>query len=151
MTIAPTPKIRPFLWFREGAYEAAQYYASIFGGRLLSGDGIVVTLEIAGQQIMLLNGGAHFEPTPAFSFYVNCADQAEVDALWDRFIADGGEASRCGWLSDKYGVSWQIIPEELQTLLGADDDDAAERAREAMFTMSKIEIAAMRAAFERAS
>ena len=148
-----TPKVRPFLWFHEGAHDAARYYASVFpGSRVLSlGEGIVATVEIAGQPVMLLDGGDHYTLTPAFSFYVNCADQAEVDALWDRLIGDGGTPSRCGWLTDKYGVSWQIVPEELQTLLGADDDAAATRARDAMFAMSKIDIAAMRSAFHAAS
>lgn len=140
--------IRPFLWFQDNAFEAATYYVDMFGGGDINGDAesIVVTFRLRELEVMLLNGGSHYQLSPAFSFFVDCRDQAEVDRYWDRLIGDGGEPSRCGWLTDKYGVSWQIIPQALMRLMSSDDDAQNERVREAMFGMVKLDVSALEAA-----
>jgi predicted 3-demethylubiquinone-9 3-methyltransferase (glyoxalase superfamily) len=148
-------KIVPFLWFDDQAEDAANYYVSIIPGSKVidappgpGGKPMVVTFEVAGQRIMALNGGPQFKLNEAFSLFVNCEDQAEVDRLWDKFISDGGEESQCGWLKDKFGVSWQIIPKALGEMFGDPDREKAGRAMQAMFQMGKIDIAKMRQAFE---
>jgi predicted 3-demethylubiquinone-9 3-methyltransferase (glyoxalase superfamily) len=147
------PKISPFLWFREGAEDAARFYVSLFedsemGDTMPGPDGGVlgVSFRIAGQEVQALNGGPDHGLTPAFSFLVRCEDQAEVDRLWDALTADGGEESMCGWLVDRFGLSWQIIPDRLMELLGDPDPARAGRATQAMLAMRKIDVAALEAA-----
>ena len=149
-------KITPFLWFDGKAEEAMRFYVSIFrNSKVLSvspgpnGKAMSVTFELEGQAFMALNGGPEFKFTEAISLFVSCTTQEEVDDLWAKLTADGGEESRCGWLKDKYGLSWQIIPTALMEMLGDQDPEKAGRAMEAMLTMSKIDIKALRAARDR--
>lgn len=159
-TRARAPKIAvngvtPFLWFNDQAEKAARFYVSIFRGSRItrigripgsarSGPGQVQTVEfeLAGLPVVALNGGPDFELTPAFSFYVSCSSQRQVDRLWDR-LTRGGQESRCGWLVDRFGVSWQVIPDRLPELLSDPDPDRSARALSAMFTMSKIDLRAL--------
>ncbi|HKT01456.1 MAG TPA: VOC family protein [Rugosimonospora sp.] len=151
-------KITTFLWFTDQAEEAARFYTSLFAdSRVLSvhrapaggppepGSVMTVTFELAGQRFIALNGGPEFSFTEAISLYVDCADQAEVDELWAKLTADGGQAGPCGWLKDRYGVSWQIIPTRLTELLASPDPVRAERTMKAMMQMSKIDIQALEA------
>jgi predicted 3-demethylubiquinone-9 3-methyltransferase (glyoxalase superfamily) len=153
-------KITPFLWFDGKAEEAANYYVSIFKNSKLGrvsryGEGapapkgtvMSVTFELEGQQFMALNGGPLFQFTPAISFYVDCRSQQEVDELWEKLSA-GGEKSRCGWLKDKFGVSWQIIPTELGQYLSDKDPARAKRVMQAMLQMDKIDIQGLKRAYE---
>ncbi len=148
-------KITPFLWFNDNAEEAMNFYVSVFpDSEVLSvnrmGDGSVITctFRVAGQEIMALNGGPMFTFTEAFSLFVNCQTQQEVDELWTTLIADGGEPSRCGWLKDKYGLSWQIIPTALGELMGDPDPERAHRVMQAMLGMNKIDIAGLQRAYD---
>ena len=146
-------KIRTFLWFDDDLEEAMMFYVSIFKnskvGDVMSGpDGKVIgaTFQLEGQEFMGLNGGPQFPFTEAVSLFVDCNDQKEVDELWAKLTAGGGSESRCGWLKDKFGLSWQIIPSALGELLGDKDPARAKRATDAMLKMSKIDIAALRRA-----
>ncbi|HET6930386.1 MAG TPA: VOC family protein [Candidatus Acidoferrum sp.] len=145
-------KITPFLWFDGNAEEAANFYISIFkhskmgkisrygdAGPGPKGSVMSVTFQIEGQEFFALNGGPQFKFTPAISFFVNCETQKEVDDLWEKLSA-GGRTDRCGWLQDKFGVSWQIIPTVLGQLLGDKDPQRAKRAMQAMLQMTKIDI-----------
>ncbi len=146
-------KITPFLWFDDNLEDAMEFYAGIFDdARIVSvsragGDGPVftATFELAGQTFMGLNGGPEFKFTEAFSLFVNCEDQAEVDRLWERLSA-GGEVQMCGWLKDKFGLSWQIIPKQLGELMGDPDPAKAKRVMDAMLQMKKIDVAALQKA-----
>jgi len=151
-------KITPCLWFDFNAEEAVDHYLSIFpNSRVISttryGDfapdrkGAVLTIlfEIDGQRILALNGGPRHKFTPALSLVVNCDDQAEIDRLWDK-LAEGGEHVQCGWLTDKFGVSWQIVPRALPELLGGDAQQT-DRVMRAVMTMKKLDIAQMQQAF----
>lgn len=150
--------ITPFLWFEHGAQEAAEFYVSVFrSGRVIRGarnpdaggeQPLTVEFELEGQRFIGLNGGPHFSFTPAISFVIDCKDQAEVDYFWDRLTADGGRPSRCGWLQDKYGLSWQVVPEALPRLLGDDDETKADAVMEAMLKMTKLDVAALQAAYD---
>jgi predicted 3-demethylubiquinone-9 3-methyltransferase (glyoxalase superfamily) len=153
-------KITTYLWYDNQAEEAAIFYTSIFknsrvlevnrygeGAPMPAGTAMIVRFELDGQEFIALNGGPHFKFNEAISLYVDCEDQAEVDYFWDRLV-DGGEPSQCGWLKDRYGLSWQIIPRELPSLLFDPDTEKAQRATQAMFTMSKIDIEAMRKAHQ---
>jgi predicted 3-demethylubiquinone-9 3-methyltransferase (glyoxalase superfamily) len=151
----PTPKIRPCLWFDGTAEEAVDFYVSVFrhakrGDVARSGDGRVLTIafELEGQPLLALNGGPEFHFTEAISLSVDCKSQAEVDELWDRLTADGGAPSRCGWLKDKYGLSWQIVPSELPSWIAGPDREGAARAMQAMLRMQKLDVAALRRAYE---
>jgi predicted 3-demethylubiquinone-9 3-methyltransferase (glyoxalase superfamily) len=145
-------KITPFLWFDGNAEEAANFYISIFknsnmgkvsrygdAGPGPKGSVMSVTFQIEGQEFFALNGGPQFKFTPAISFFVNCETQKEVDDLWEKLSA-GGRTDRCGWLQDKFGLSWQIIPTVLGQLLGHKDPQRAKRAMQAMLQMTKIDI-----------
>ncbi len=145
-------RITPFLWFDHAAEEAANHYVSIFpNSRILNvtrfgdagngpkGSVMTVTFELDGLELTALNGGPTFRLTEAFSLSVSCATQAEVDTLWTRLSA-GGAPGRCGWLKDKYGLSWQIVPAVLHELLGDPDPARARRVTEAMLTMDKLDI-----------
>lgn len=153
-------KITPYLWFDHQAEEAANFYASLFeDSRILTiaryGEGMpqpagsvmTVAFQLAGQDFVALNGGPAFKFTEAISFYVNCETQAEVDRLWATLTADGEEGP-CGWLKDRYGVSWQIIPAGLAEMLSSPDSAAASRAAQCMLQMKKINLAEIRQAFE---
>jgi len=153
-------KITTYLWYDNQAEEAAIFYTSIFknskvlevnrygeGAPMPAGTAMIVRFELDGQEFIALNGGPHFKFNEAISLYVDCEDQAEVDYFWDRLV-DGGEPSQCGWLKDRYGLSWQIIPRELPSLLFDPETEKAQRATQAMFTMSKIDIEAMRKAHQ---
>ena len=140
-------KVTPFLWFEGNALEAADFYTSIFkSSKIISASPKIVTLELEGQTLMLLNGGPHFKLSPAVSLFVNCETQAEIDDLWTKLTADGGADSQCGWLVDKYGLSWQLVPTILGKLLSDPDQAKAQRVREAMLKMNKLEIAALQRA-----
>jgi predicted 3-demethylubiquinone-9 3-methyltransferase (glyoxalase superfamily) len=154
-------KITPFLWFDDKAEEAANFYVSIFKnskvGRVTRyGEGapgpkgkvMSVTFELDGQEFYALNGGPMFSFTPAISFFVNCETQQEVDNLWGKLSA-GGEESRCGWLKDKYGLSWQIIPVALGKMLQDKDREKAKRVMDAMMQMGKIDINRLQQAYDK--
>ncbi len=129
-------KITPFLWFDGKAEEAMNFYVSIFkNSKILSAN----RFELEGQEFMVLNGGPQFTFTPAISFFVNCETQQEVDDLWEK-LSEGGEKGRCGWLKDKYGLSWQVIPSVLGKLLHDKDAEKAKRVMKAMLKMNKIDI-----------
>jgi predicted 3-demethylubiquinone-9 3-methyltransferase (glyoxalase superfamily) len=148
-------KITPFLWFDGNAEEATNFYLSIFkNSKLLSvmpgpgGKAMGTTFEIEGQKFHTLNGGPQYKFTPAISLFVNCETQQEVDELWEKLLAGGGRADRCGWLQDKYGLSWQIIPAALPRLLGDKDPVKAGRVMQAMLKMDKIDIKGLQQAYD---
>lgn len=146
-------KISPFLWFDHEAEEAAKFYTSVFKNSKITStmpgpDGGVmgVVFELDGVQFMGLNAGPKFKFNEAVSFYVNCKDQAEVDHYWGKLTSGGGEEGACGWLKDKYGLSWQIIPEALPKLMSDPDPEKAGRTAQAMLKMHKIVISELEAA-----
>ena len=142
-----SPQITPFLWFDREAEAAAKLYTSIFENSRITdasraGDKVMsVTFELNGQRIMALNGGPHYQLSPAFSLFVSVDSQAELDRIWDALLAGGGEPTRCGWLVDRYGLSWQVIPTVLGQLMGDPDPGRAGRAVQAMMGMIKLDIA----------
>ena len=154
-------KISPFLWFDDQAEEAMNFYVSVFkNSKVLSvsrygnegpgqaGKVMTVSFELNGQEFTALNGGPqHFGFSEAISFFVNCENQEEVDFLWGK-LTEGGEPGACGWLKDKYGLSWQIVPTALGELLGDKDQAKAGRVMQAMLKMSKIDVAGLRKAYE---
>ena len=152
------PRITPFLWFDTQAEEAANFYVSIFknskilnvsrygeGGPGPAGQAMVVAFELNGERFEALNGGPMYTFSEAISFRVDCRDQAEVDYFWDA-LAAGGQTSQCGWLKDRYGLSWQVVPAALPGILSNPDPAKARRATEAMLKMTKLDIAALEAA-----
>jgi predicted 3-demethylubiquinone-9 3-methyltransferase (glyoxalase superfamily) len=155
-------KISPCLWFASEAEEAANFYVSLLpdsqiemvqrntidspGGK--AGTALVVNFTLAGQRFMALNGGKKIEYTDAVSFKIDCADQAEVDRLWDALLTNGGQPSKCGWLKDRFGVSWQIVPTALPKYLGGADRAGAQRAMQAMLGMVKLDIDGLKRAYE---
>jgi predicted 3-demethylubiquinone-9 3-methyltransferase (glyoxalase superfamily) len=156
------PTITPCLWFDGQAEEAARFYTSLFPDSRVdkvvpaaadnpstrAGEVLTVEFTIAGNQYIGLNGGPEFPFTEAISLYVDCEDQAEVDHYWDALIQGGGTPSVCGWLKDRFGLSWQVIPRQLNEMLESPDRPAAARAMEAMLKMEKIEVEKLREAFE---
>jgi predicted 3-demethylubiquinone-9 3-methyltransferase (glyoxalase superfamily) len=153
-------KITPFLWFNDNAEEAINFYTSIFkDSKIISmsrygeagpgpkGTVMSATFQLEGQQFYALNGGPHFKFTEAISLYVNCQTQEEVDELWNK-LSEGGSKSRCGWLKDKFGLSWQIIPTLLGQLLQDKDPEKSKRVMMAMLQMDKIDIAKLQAAYQ---
>jgi predicted 3-demethylubiquinone-9 3-methyltransferase (glyoxalase superfamily) len=153
------PRIIPNLWFDDQALEAAEFYVSIFPNSRITevthyteagpgepGTVLTVDFELDGQPYTAINGGPLFSFDEAVSLLVDVADQVELDRYWDALLAGGGVESQCGWLKDKYGLSWQVAPTELNELYRDDDPARAKRAIEAMFTMKKLDIAAIRAA-----
>ena len=153
-------KIRPFLWFDDNAEDAVKFYTAVFKNSKIGdvrrygdagpgpkGSVMSATFQIEGQEFMALNGGPHFKFTPAISFFVNCETQAEVDELWEKLLA-GGETMQCGWLKDKFGVCWQIIPKALGELLGDKDPQKSQRVMKAMMKMIKIDVVELRRAYE---
>jgi predicted 3-demethylubiquinone-9 3-methyltransferase (glyoxalase superfamily) len=154
-------KITPFLWFDDQAEEAMNFYISIFkdskvvnvsrfgeAGPGPKGTVMTATFQVNGQEITALNGGPQFSFTEAISFYVDCETQQEVDELWDK-LSEGGEKGQCGWLKDKYGLSWQIVPTALVEMLQDVDPQKSKNVMEAMLKMNKIDINILRRAYER--
>jgi predicted 3-demethylubiquinone-9 3-methyltransferase (glyoxalase superfamily) len=140
-------KICPFLWFDKNAAEAAKFYVSVFkNSRIIQVSPLVVTFELEGMRFMGLNGGPHFKFTEAVSFYVNCETQKEVDYFWEK-LSKGGNKSQCGWLKDKFGLSWQIVPGVLGELIGGKDRAGADRALQAMLKMKKLDIKKLQKAY----
>jgi len=157
----PARKITPFLWFDHQAEEAATFYTSVFknskietvtrygdAGPGLKGSVMTIAFELDGQKFVALNGGPHYQFTPAISFVVNCEEQEEVDYYWEKLTA-GGQEIQCGWLVDKYGVSWQIVPKALVEMLTDKDPARSRRVMKAMFQMKKIDIAGLKSAYDR--
>ena len=154
-------KITPFLWFDASAEEAVNFYVSIFpdsrvvsmsrygeGGPGPKGQVMSATFELAGQRFMALNGGPRFTFTEAISLFVGCDTQEEVDDLWHKLTAGGGAPSQCGWLKDKFGLSWQIIPSALMELMGDKDPARSKRVMEAILQMTKIDINRLKQAYD---
>jgi predicted 3-demethylubiquinone-9 3-methyltransferase (glyoxalase superfamily) len=153
-------KISPFLWFASEAEDAATFYVSLLPNSRIehvqrnvvdsragkAGSVLVVHFTLAGQSFMALNGGKPFDFTHAISFMIDCADQAEIDHLWDA-LTQGGTPEQCGWLKDRYGVSWQIVPRVLPELLGGSNPAGAQRAMQAMMQMVKFDISALQRAY----
>jgi len=148
------PTITPFLWFDTQAEEAMNFYASIFKrskviqvnraqGRVMS-----VKFDLEGQQFMALNAGPQFKFSEAISFFVGCESQQEIDELWTKLLADGGTPSRCGWLKDKFGLSWQIVPNALGGMLSDTDGAKANRALQAMLQMDKLDLKKLQQAYD---
>ncbi len=150
-------KITPFLWLESDALGAARYYTSIFKEAKIknedelentpSGAVQIVTIELFGQEFTLMAAGPMFKFTEAISFVIDCQDQTEVDHYWSSLTADGGEPGNCGWLKDKYGVSWQVVPRRLGELMGSIDREKANKATQAMLKMHKIDIAELERAY----
>jgi len=147
-------KITTFLWFDDNAAEAMRFYVSIFRNSKIidvtrNGDKVMVgTFELEGQRFIALNGGPQFKFTEAISLFVNCETQEEVDELWEKLTADGGAPSQCGWLKDKFGLSWQIIPSALMELMSDPDPEKASRVMQAMLRMKKIDIDGLKRAYD---
>ncbi|MCE2441323.1 MAG: VOC family protein [Candidatus Latescibacteria bacterium] len=153
-------KIVTNLWFDGRVEEALELYTSCFEdagvtnitryteeGMGEAGDIMTAAFELAGQEFCIINGGPHYTHSPAMSLSVNCVDQDEVDALWERLTSGGGEESRCGWLTDRFGVSWQIVPTALGEMMASDDAAAVERVTAAFLRMNKLDIAELEKAF----
>ena len=160
-----TQKITPCLWFDGNAAEAAAFYTSIFKNSKVGaqstyegesseisgqpeGSAMMVEFEIAGQKYQALNGGPQFKFNESISFAIDVADQEELDYYWSRLTADGGEESMCGWLKDKFGVSWQVVPGIVRELFTSGDKDAGQRAMHALFQMKKIDIQKLKVAYD---
>ncbi len=154
-----TQKIRPFLWFDGNAEEAVNFYLSVFpdarlgevsrygeGMPMPAGTVLVANFTLFGQEFGAINAGPEFKFTEAISFMIDCKDQPEVDYYWDKLTADGGEPSQCGWLKDKYGLSWQVVPSALGELMTDPDPAKANRVTQALMQMSKIDVAKLEAA-----
>jgi predicted 3-demethylubiquinone-9 3-methyltransferase (glyoxalase superfamily) len=155
-----TQKITPFLWFNDNAEEAANFYVSLFANsRILAvtrygemgprpkGSVMTVNFQLEGQKFVALNGGPQFKFTEAISFVVNCETQAEIDHFWDR-LSEGGETSRCGWLNDKFGLTWQIVPAALAEMLADENSERTGRMMAALMQMAKLDLAALQQAYD---
>jgi predicted 3-demethylubiquinone-9 3-methyltransferase (glyoxalase superfamily) len=148
------PSITPFLWFETQAEDAMNLYVSIFkrskvvSVSRMQGKVMSVQFELEGQPFMGLNGNPQFKPSETFSFFVACETQAEIDELWAKLTTDGGEESRCGWLKDKFGLSWQIIPDTLGQMLGGADGARTMRVVEVMMQMKKLDVARLQQAYD---
>lgn len=159
----PAQKISTFLWFDHQAEEAAQFYTSLFknsrignilrygeGAPLPAGTALTVTYFLDGQEFVAMNAGPHFKFNESISLSVKCYSQEEVDFLWERLTENGGQESQCGWLKDKYGLSWQIVPVALTEMLGDEDKKKASAVMQAMMKMRKIEISVLKEAYDHA-
>lgn len=162
----PAQKITPFLWYDSEAEDATGFYTSIFPNSKILGDEkyegkavtevsgkpegsvMVVEVELEGQHFTLLNGGPEFKSNESVSFVIHCKDQEEVDYYWEKLTSDGGQESVCGWLKDKFGISWQVVPNILNDYITGPDKAGAERAMEAMLKMQKLNIAELQKAYE---
>jgi predicted 3-demethylubiquinone-9 3-methyltransferase (glyoxalase superfamily) len=148
-------KISPCLWFDNRIEEAVNFYVALFGGKILNtayygeagplpkGTVLTMTFTLHDEELMALNGGPHFQFTEAVSFMVKCRDQPEVDRYWNTLTADGGQESQCGWLKDKYGLSWQIVPAALLTYITDKDPEKAKRTMQTMMKMKKLDVATL--------
>ena len=154
MMIQPKSKVTPFLWLDTQAEAAANFYVSLCadakivdvarwgaGSPYPEGSVMSATVDLAGQQYILFNGGPHYQLNESFSLFVSCEDQAEVDHFWNALVADGGAPIQCGWLKDRFGVTWQIVPKALMRLLGDKDRAKAGRVMQAMMEMVKLDVA----------
>lgn len=159
MNIQPSHKVTPFLWFDSQAETAARFYTELVpnsrindiaywgkGAHFPEGTVMSVTFELDSQQFIALNAGPHYKLNPAFSLFVSCDDQIEVDRYWDALLADGGVPNQCGWLTDRFGVTWQVVPKALGRLLSDPEPARASRAMQAMLGMVKLDIAALQRA-----
>ena len=159
--MAKVQKITPFLWFDNNAEEAVKFYTSIFGnskiGKVLrngdngpgpKGSVLVMDFELEGQHFTALNGGPTYKFTEAISLFVQCEDQKEVDRLWSKLTADGGKEVQCGWLEDRFGLSWQIVPKVLMEMIGDKDQAKVGRVMAAMMQMVKFDIKKLQAAYD---
>jgi len=150
----PTNKITPFLWYNDTLDEALEFYASIFKNFEIksrnsnNGKTFTAIIVIEGQELMLLNWGSEFRFNPSVSLFIKCQTQEEVDYYWDSLLADGGRESQCGWLQDKFGLSWQVVPQILGELMSNTDREKANRVMQAMMKMIKLDIAALKEAAE---
>lgn len=155
------PKITPFYWFDNDAEEAMDFYTAIFKNSKIGsvsrygdtgpgpkGSVLVATISLEGQDIMLLNGGPHYKLSPAASLVVNCEAQEEIDYYWDKLTADGGKPSRCGWLEDKFGLSWQVVPKMLAKLMSGGDSEKSNRMMQELLKMDKLIIADLQKAYD---
>ena len=156
------PTLTPNLWFDGQAEEAARFYTSVFPASRIdditraaadnpstrAGEVLLVTFTLDGQRFVGINGGPQFPFTEAVSFQIDCADQAEVDRYWAALVEGGGEHGQCGWLKDRFGLSWQVVPREIGQYLGGADPAGAARAATAMLAMQKLDVAKLRAAYE---
>ncbi len=153
------PKIHPFLWLKDQAEEAANFYVSVFPNSRLLGDQpkvdgtpgpevkvLAIDFELDGQRVTALNGGDYYTLTEAFSFSIDCQDQAEVDYYWEKLV-EGGKPSQCGWLTDRFGVTWQVVPKQLFETIYGPDAAGRERAGKAMMQMVKLDVAKLQAAY----
>ncbi|XOV95352.1 MAG: VOC family protein [Bacteroidota bacterium] len=141
-------KITPCLWFDHEGKEAATFYCNLFpDSKLISSSPLITEFQLCGNQFMALNGGPKFQFTEAVSFSVSCKDQEEVDHYWFSLIADGGEESMCGWLKDKYGLSWQIVPIQFIELMSTGTENQKKKLMEKLFTMRRIIIQDLQAAY----
>ena len=154
-----THKVSPFLWFNMNAEEAVNFYTSVFknsrkgaathygkGAPVPEGTVMTIAFELEGQPFTALNGGPIFKFTEAVSFVIACKDQTEIDYFWEKLTSGGGQPSQCGWLKDRFGLSWQVIPAGMEEIIGGDDPARTQRAMQAMFGMKKLDVAALRAA-----
>lgn len=153
-------KIAPCLWLDDRIEEAVDFYISVFGGKITDrtfypegaprpkGTVLTMTFTLQDEEITILNGGPNFQYTEAMSLFVRCENQAEVDRYWEALTADGGEEIQCGWLKDKYGLRWQIVPQRLMEIWRDEDPARAGRVMQAMFTMRKLDIAELERAYE---
>lgn len=140
-------KITPFLWFDGQAGEAAKFYTSVFkNSKIISISPMSATFQLAGQKFFALNGGPQFKFTEAISFFVSCETQKEIDYFWEKLSA-GGKKSRCGWLKDKFGVSWQVVPPILGDMLNDEDNEKSNRVMQAMLKMDKLDIKKLKQAY----
>ena len=153
-------KITPFLWFDTEAEEAAKFYVSVFkkkskivsvsrygdAGPGPKGSAMVVELQLEGQRVLMLNGGTYYKLSPAFSFMASCKTQKEIDFYWDKLLSGGGVPNQCGWLTDKFGVSWQIVPELISNVMSGKDAAKANRIMAALMPMQKLDLATLEAA-----
>ena len=148
------PSITPFLWFDTQAEEAMNFYASVFeSSRVISvnragGKVMTVEFELERQKFMALNAGPAFTFNESISFFVGCETQQEIDGCWDKLTADGGAPGRCGWLKDKYGLSWQIVPKALGRLIGGTDGAKSKRVMDALMQMNKLDVNALQRAYD---
>lgn len=161
--MASPQKITPFLWFNQEAEEAANFYVSLFkDSKILTvsrygdtgpgpkGSVMVVEFQLAGQRFQALNGGPHFKFTEAISLMVDCDSQEEVDTLWSKLTANGGQESQCGWLKDRFGLSWQIVPSRFSEMMRDKDPKRTQRVMQAMMSMKKFDIARLEEAYAQA-
>ncbi len=143
------PTITPFLWFDNNAQEAAVFYTSIFpDSQLITDSSFICEIELQGTKFSLLNGGAYDKFNDAISWVISTKDQAETDYFWDKLLSDGGKAKQCGWLTDKFGMTWQVVPKRLVELMTDEDPVKAGKVRKAMMKMIKIDIAGLEEVYQ---